>query len=326
VMVTRKNIIGAAVLLIVVISSALFFFNLKAVADDSAAPTAVFAIPQGTGFRQIAQNLYDAHLIRSPIAFELFALLEGRAFQLKPGSYRLNAGMDTASIISAISGNGAGEAMVTIPEGSNIYEIDKILSDALVISPGTLIRFPSAAGLEGKLFPDTYQFYTDANIDDIVQELTDNFNTKAAPILNADPANEKRNLIIASLLEKEVPAEQDQQIVAGIILKRLAANMPLDIDATVCYAKLLAAPTSTGGCYPLTPLDFKINSPYNTYLYKGLPPGPIGNPGVSALTAALHPQSSPYWYYLSDPKTGKTIFAKTLDEQNQNRVKYLESN
>ena len=109
--------------------------------------------------------------------------------------------------------------------------------------------------------------------------------------------------------------------------------MPLDVDATVCYAKLLenqasrpAASQVAQACYPLTALDFKIDSPYNTYLYRGLPPGPIGNPGVSAIMAAIHPVVSPYWYYLSDPKTGKTIFAKTLDEQTQNRVKYLGSN
>ena len=123
-----------------------------------------------------------------------------------------------------------------------------------------------------------------------------------------------------------MPDQNDQEIVAGIILKRLAEGIPLDIDATVCYAKLLGRPTSTAQACSLSPLDFKIESPYNTYLYKGLPPGPIGNPGTSAITAALHPQSSPYLYYLSDPATGKTIFAKTLDEQNQNRVKYLESN
>jgi UPF0755 protein len=324
-MFTRKNIIGAAVLFIVVIACGLFFFNLKPVSADSNAPDVVFAIQQGAGFRQIAENLYEANLIRSRIAFELFALLDGRAFELKPGLYRLNAGMDDPNIISTISGDGAGEATVTIPEGSNIYEIDKILSGALVLQPGALINFPSAAGLEGRLFPDTYRFYTNANPSDVVRELTDNFNTKAGPILNADAANEKKDIIIASLLEKEVPAEADQQVVAGIIQKRLAVGMPLDIDATVCYAKLMAHPTSTNGCYPLSPLDFKINSPYNTYLYKGLPPGPIGNPGASALTAVLHPTDSPYWYYLSDPKTGKTIFAKTLDEQNQNRVKYLES-
>jgi UPF0755 protein len=247
--------------------------------------------------------------------------------------------------------------MVTIPEGSNIFEIDAILSKALVIHSGDLVRLQesdvavggngknsTSSNLEGKLFPDTYEFYTNADVKDVAGELLDNFAAKAQPLLTAGAGKNATNtIILASILEKEVPSQADQEIVAGIILKRIAAKMPLDIDATVCYAKLLAenapitsaavsanvnAAPATGiatGCPSLTALDFKVKSPYNSYLYGGLPPGPIGNPGLSAITAALHPQSSPYWYYLSDPKTGKTVFAKTLDEQTQNRVKYLES-
>ncbi len=236
-------------------------------------------------------------------------------------------------IVAVLSDGTAGEATVTIPEGSNIFDIDRILSAALVIRPGELINFTSTQNLEGRLFPDTYQFYTNDNVADVVNVMTDNFNTKAEPLLAAGSssvAQQKETLIIASIIQEEVPDQADQELVAGIILKRLADGMPLDIDATVCYAKLLAASTSTpppkpGPCQ-LSALDFQIDSPYNTYLNKGLPPASIGNPGTSAITAALHPQSSPYFYYLSDPATGKTIFAKTLDEQNQNRVKYLESN
>jgi UPF0755 protein len=215
---------------------------------------------------------------------------------------------------------------VTIPEGSNIYDIDRILSNAMVIRKGDLINSTSSRNMEGKLFPDTYQFHMNASIAVVIQKMSDDFDLKALPLLNSDPVNESRDLIIASMLEKEVPAPLDRQIVAGIILKRLSQGIALDIDATVCYAKFRSHPTSTQGCYPLTPLDFKIDSPYNTYLYKGLPLAPIGNPGTSAITAAIHPQVSPYLYYLSDPKTGKTIFAKTLDEQTQNKVKYLEGN
>jgi UPF0755 protein len=280
----------------------------------------------GEGFREIADELYSDHLIRSPIAFDLFSLFDGRASEMQPGLYRLDPSMNTPAIVGAISGASAKEVTVTIPEGSNIYDIDRILSNALVIRPGALINATGTQALEGHLFPDTYEFYTNDSVGDVAKEMTDNFNAKAGPLLAADPANATRTLIIASIVEKEVPDQADQELVAGIILKRLADGMPLDIDATVCYAKLLANPTSTAEACSLSALDFKIDSPYNTYLYKGLPPGPIGNPGTSAITAALHPQSSPYLYYLSDPATGKTIFAKTLDEQNQNKVKYLESN
>ncbi len=324
----KKNIIGVVIVAIVIAAAGLFFFTLAL--DPASAtvggPPAIFQISAGEGFREVAQNLYAAHLIRSPLAFDIFSVMDGRASTLRPGLYRLSPSMSTPQIVAAISGGTAGEATVTIPEGSNIYDIDRILSDALVIRPGALINFTSTQNLEGRLFPDTYQFYTDTSVENVVKEMTNNFNAKAAPLLAADPANAERDLIIASILEKEVPSQTDREIVAGIILKRLADGMPLDIDATVCYAKLRANPTSTAQGCSLTALDFKINSPYNTYLYKGLPPAPIGNPGISAITAALHPQSSPYFYYLSDPATGKTIFAKTLDEQNQNKVKYLEGN
>jgi UPF0755 protein len=323
---TKKNIVGTVVIVVVVIAAGLFFFALDPADAGASGSVSVFQIKSGDGFREVAQDLYAAHLIRSPFAFDIFSLVDGRAFTLKPGLYKLSPSMDTPQIIATLSDGGAGQATVTIPECSNVFDIDRILSGALVIRPGALIDATSTANIEGHLFPDTYQFYTSTTASAVIREMEDDFNAKGAPLLGSDPANENRDLIIASILEKEVPDQNDQEIVAGIILKRLAQGIPLDIDATVCYAKLLAQPTSTAQACSLTPLDFKINSPYNTYLYKGLPPGPIGNPGTSAITAALHPQSSPYLYYLSDPATGKTIFAKTLDEQNQNRVKYLESN
>jgi UPF0755 protein len=287
----------------------------------------------GDGFREVAQNLYAARLIRSPLVFDIFSLMDGRAFTLKPGWYRLSPSMDAPQIIVVLSGGGAGKVTVVIPEGSNIYDIDRILSNALVIPSGTFVTAARAQNLEGRLFPDTYQFYTGSNVKEIIHEMTSDFNMKADPLFVAAPAggtstfmDETSTLIIASIVQKEVPEQNDEELVAGIILKRMAVRMPLDIDATICYAKLLVASTSTAKACSLSALDFKIDSPYNTYLNKGLPPGPIGNPGTSAITAALHPQGSPYLYYLSDPATGKTIFAKTLDEQNQNRVKYLESN
>ena len=313
---------GTAVTALVAATICLFLYNLQPVSADKT--PVIFEVKQGQGFRAIAGNLYDAHLIRSSVAFEIFALLDGKALSLKPGLYRLSAAATAEDIAKSLAGQSAGEATVTIPEGSNIYEIDKILSNALVIRPGDLINFHDYGNIEGKLFPDTYEFFTNANVKAVAEELMGNFAAKAQPVLAKDAKNAVRDLVIASLLEKEVPDDADRRIVAGIILKRLSAGMPLNIDATVCYAKLMASPSGKGACYPLTALDFKINSPYNTYLYKGLPPGPIGNPGISALTAAENPTTSPYWYYLSDPATGKTIFAKTLDEQNQNKVKYLE--
>ena len=322
----RKNIIGAIVLAAIFISAALFVRDLSP-ADAGAKPI-IFEVKSGDGFRGTVSNLYVAGLVRSPLATEFYLLMSGRALELKPGLYRLSAADWAPTITKAIAGGNGGEATVTIPEGLNIYQIDGLLSNALVIHPGALAQFnenvmkQGGGTLEGRLFPDTYNFFTDMNASSVVDEFLANFNAKAAPLFASDTKKAAQDLILASIVEKEVPSSTDQEVVAGILLKRLSAGMPLDVDATVCYAKFMTEPATR--CAALVPADFTINLPYNTYLYKGLPPGPIGNPGVGAITAVLHPQGSPYWYYLSDPKTGVTIYAKTLAEQVANQKRYLE--
>ena len=214
------------------------------------------------------------------------------------------------------------EVAVTIPEGSTIYDIDRILSSAGATQQGELIASTSLLAQEGMLFPDTYYFFPSSTVSEVVKKMEDNFNVKAEPELARAGENAKQDLIIASIVQKEVASSADQAIVAGILEKRLAQGIPLDVDASICYIKQQEHPTSTGAC-SLTAADLKVDSPYNTYLYRGLPPGPIGNPGAQAIEAALNPQSSTYFYYLSDLKTGETIYATTLQQQEANQRKYL---
>jgi UPF0755 protein len=223
------------------------------------------------------------------------------------------------------------EVLVTIPPDATVYDVDRILAGAGVLQQGELINAAAAnstatTSLEGKLFPDTYYFYASSTVDEVIQKMTDDFDAKAQPLFAAQNVTgtvEEQDLIIASLIQKEVASSTDQAIVAGIIDKRLAAHDYLDIDATICYAKQIAAPTSTTSCSPLTTADLKIDSPYNTYTHYGLPPSPIGNPDAAAITAAINPAISSYLYYLSNPATGATIYAKTLAEQEANEAKYL---
>ncbi len=320
---TKKIVVGACAFALLIGIFGFFLYGLSPASADASAPSAVFEIKQGEGFREVMASLASAGLVRSPFAAETLSLLDGTAFHLQPGLYRVSAAMSPYAILGELAGRAPAEATVTIPEGENLYQIDAILANALVIRRGDLINFHGDGDLEGKLFPDTYRFYTGSNVSDVVQKMMDDWNAKAAPLLAKDKANTQRDLILASIVEKEVPDSNDQKIVAGILLKRLNDGMPLQVDATVCYAMQLADPLAASPC---AALDLKVNSPYNTYLYTGFPPGPIGNPGISALQAALAPVSSPYWFYVSDPKTGKTVFAKTLDEQHQNTVKYLEGN
>lgn len=211
------------------------------------------------------------------------------------------------------------EVTVTIPEGYTVADINNKLNEVGVLDGQDL-----PAGVEGYLFPDTYEFFVSSSPNVVLQKFISNFNLKATPLFS-ESTNIQQTLIIASLIEHEIKpaptgtpyAKSDRAIVSGIIEKRLANNMPLQIDATLCYIK--PAP-----CLPLTPQDMKIDSPYNTYIHTGLPPTPIDNPGADAIYAALHPAISPYWFFLSDPKTGATIFSSTLDQQTKNIVKYLQ--
>jgi len=321
----RRFILGCGAVVALVAAAAFFLYGLSPASAERNTSPVVFEVKQGQGFRTIIANLRDAGIVRSYFATEAFSLMNGSAFKMRPGLYKLDPSTFAPSILGELSGGAEGEVAVTIPEGSSLYQIDAILSNALIIHRDELINFHGVGDLEGKLFPDTYRLFTGARVGDVVQKFIDNFNAKAAALLAQDQKNATSDIIIASLVEKEVADPSDQKIVAGIIWKRLKVGMPLDLDATICYAKSQIDPMIQN-CLPITSFDKKIDSQYNTYLYKGLPPGPIGNPGISAITAAIQPKSSPYWYYLSDPKTGKTIFATTLDEQNENRVKYLKGN
>ncbi len=321
---SQKRLKIIFITLIMIAFILVFVQDLKPVdAQGAVQQFASFEIKPGDGFRMIADALQKANLIRSRFAFEMLAFGSGVASKLKPGLYQLSPEMSSADIVSELVSGTHHEVTVTIPEGASVYDVDRILADANVIPPGSLVAINARMGMEGTLFPDTYKFFTSGSVFDALRKIEENFKAKAAPLLEADKKNWANNLIVASLVEKEVPDLEDQKIVAGIIKKRIEAHMPLQIDATVCYAKEAASYPQVKTCYPLAPLDFKIDSDYNTYLHGSWPPGPIGNPGISALNAALHPKSSSYWFYLSDPKTRKTIFSRTLDEQEQNRVKYL---
>lgn len=213
------------------------------------------------------------------------------------------------------------EVSVTLPEGLTAGEIDRILADAGIVPEGSVLAIAERDQREGYLFPDTYRFHRDTDPEEVVARLVATFEEKAAPILADMPAGARRAVIIASLLEREVPDPADQRVVSGIIEKRILEGMPLQIDATLCYVKKLESLDSS--CYPITSVDLTNASPYNTYLYRGLPPGPIGNPGASALRASIDPQPSPYWFYLSDPATSRTIFSATNEEHERNKDRYL---
>ncbi len=171
---------------------------------------------------------------------------------------------------------------------------------------------------EGYLFPDTYLFPKEASASSIVAKMVGTYNNKTKNLKNQSGLTNKDAVILASLIERETKTNEERPMVAGIMLNRLNAGMPLQIDASVQYAVGTAK-----DWWPILTLDdISTVSPYNTYKNKGLPPAPIANPGLSSLEAAFAPEDSDYWYYIHDPD-GVIHYARTLAEHNSNIAKYL---
>lgn len=301
-------------------------------------------IAPGMGSRAIGGVLKTEGVIRSKWTFITYVSLRGHASSLKPGAYEFT-NQTIPDIARLLVAGGGDEKNIIIPEGWSGREIaeflgrentpagtdfkDRIMAEA---AADRISRFPiltdkpKDAGLEGYLFPDTYRISKRTSADELVEKMLQNFERKLAPAMREESRRQNRSIFelvtMASLIEKEVVSQQDRELVSGILWKRLELEIPLQVDATVVYIKRERGERVVPPGRVSTQ-DTKIRSPYNTYLNRGLPRGPIANPGLSALQAALNPQSSPYLYYLS-AADGKTIFSRTLEEHNRAKAKYLQ--
>jgi UPF0755 protein len=267
----------------------------------------IFIIEKGKGIFQIGKNLEKEGLIKNRIFFFVYLFLMGKEKNLQAGKYYLSSSMNIPQIAQKIIKGEIAKIKVTIPEGFTVKQIEEKLG----------LKLPGE-NLEGFLFPDTYEFSIDVSGEEVVKKMKENFERKISPYKEEIEKKGKKLeeiVIIASLIEKEVKTKEDKELVSGILWKRLENGIPLQVDATITYI--------TGKKTTKIPLeDLQIDSPYNTYKYKGLPPGPICNPGLESILAALYPKDSEYWYYLSNLE-GKTIFSKTLTEHNLAKEKYL---
>lgn len=322
----------------------IFNYQLKAVQAD-ASGEASFVVEKGQGFQEISDNLAKAGLIRSRSSFKLYLLIRGWADKLKPGIYEFPLNYTGKQIARILVEDMLEEITITIPEGWTLSMIDTKLKEEEVLIGNSLIDLkiedfndensndyfeflkdmPSSATLEGFLFPDTYRFYKNISAKEAAKKFLNNFDDKFSNGLINQMKKQgldfQETVILASLVESEIPHDIDRPKVAGILFRRLVKNMPLQIDATIIYIKCEIK--KMDNCRQISNGDLKIKSAYNTYLNYGLPVGPISNPGLGALKAVLYPETSSYLFYLSDPKTGNTIFSKTLEEHNLNKQKYL---
>ncbi len=295
-----------------------------------------FTVEKGKGVKEIAFQLEKNDLIRKAFWFEFYVWYKKQSSFLQAGKYSLSPAFSIPEIVSIISGGKVilNEAQVTIPEGftqeqikSRLVEQGLAAADFLdgekIVDYQVQYKFLSGisgiAGLEGFLFPDTYRFKKDVSKEGIAKKFLDNFDRKFDPSLREEISRQKNEIykiiILASIIQQEAIGEEDMPLVSSVFWNRLRRNMALQSDATINYitGKKMRQPLWN---------DTKIESPYNTYLHPGLPPGPICNPGLAAIKAAIYPAASDYFYFLH-PLTGPTVFSKTLDEHNRNRVKYL---
>lgn len=276
----------------------------------------IFVIYKGQGIREIAGNLKKEGLIKDQVVFFLLVKKLGLDSNIQAGDFRLSPSMTAQEIAENLT-HGTLDIWVTIPEGKRAEEIAEILAKNIPSFQDTWRE--TLAQHEGYLFPDTYLIPKDADIDLIVTLMKDNFDKKYESIQPAKKTNltKEEIVIMASMVEREAKFDQDRPLVTSVLLNRKNIGMKLDIDATIQYALGFQKDQKTWWKKGINAQDLKINSPYNTYLNPGLPPTPISNPGLEALSAVVNPSETQYFYYISD-SSGRNHYAKTIEEHNTN--------
>jgi len=315
----------------------LYFFYLSAPGTDS--KSYVFMIDEGESAKIIATNLYRQGFIRSDLFFRWWVKKE--KLSLQAGEYSFSKNVPLPDLAQALT-HGISDTRITFLEGwrreqiaeeilanRNLPEI--VTSDMTQAEKETWLENFLSQTQEGYLFPDTYTLPKKSSLSDLIGFMQENFWVQFSLELRDQAAQKDMTMdevvILASIVERETKNAEDRTLVAGILVKRLKNDWPLEADATVQYAK--AERTCKGeelGCEwwaeELTQEDLETDSPYNTRKYKGLPPTPICSPSFSSLEAVVNFQESDWWYYLSG-QDGKMHYAKTLEEHNRNSAQFL---
>lgn len=331
----KKTLIVLIVLSILIISGLGGFLWVKNSfeARSSSENYQSFVIEKGAGASVIAASLEKQGIIKSALAFKLYTQVTGISKRIFAGEYRVSPHMNLAELTKVLTG-GPLELWVTIPEGLRREEIaEKFINElgkSNVEASTFREEFLSASkDLEGYLFPDTYLFPKEVSGTAVVTRMKATFDRK---IEEYKDEIENSNLsldeivTLASILERETRTRAERPVVAGILLNRIEVGMPLQADATAQYAHANVKCRGKTDCdwwpRPLLREDLTIDSPYNTYKISGLPPHAIANPGITALTAAIEPEDSSYFYYIHE-EDGTVHYGKTLDEHNENVRRYL---
>lgn len=286
-----------------------------------------FVVGQNDSQRQIIEKLHDKGLIRNAWAFQ-FVLSRAHG-EIAAGGYNVSKDMSTRELVERLVGE-PDMKWITFPEGLRKEQIGERLADVLGWDGEALEKWNTTYTqmnidyIEGTYFPDTYLIPVDEDGLDIATRMTRNFDERFAPYVAEFTAQNIKwttGLTLASIVQREMAGAEDASLIAGILWNRLLnTDMKLEVDATVQYAR---EKTDTGWWAPITRVDIDgIDSPYNTYMYDGLPPHPICNPGVVAIEAVLYPAETECLYYIHD-NDRQIHCAKTFEEHNANIDQYL---
>jgi len=305
------------------------FMSYAALPVGSQKNSALIVVERGDSIEVVGAKLAREGLIRSGLAFALLGRLCGDAGHIRPGAYRFDGSMSAFDMLDSLSHNGKSIVWITVPEGFTAEQVaerverlgigrkDTFMSLVMNGCPENIRRIApcSAGSLEGYLFPSTYPAVRDEHELGLIIQMLEAFRSKVYENIKDDlPGGDDTSkqsylhkvITVASMIEREAKIDKDRPLISAVIWNRLKKGMRLEVDATVLYA-------IGSHRQKLTYEDLRIDSPYNTYIYSGLPPGPICNPGLPSIRAALHPAKVDYLFYVAKPD-GSHVFSRTFED------------
>lgn len=312
------------IFLAALISCLVIFYSAFQAADRNNQSSVTFIIPKGQAISQIAIRLADEKLIRSALAFRYVVYQQKLQNKIQAGSFKVSPSASTWEIAQVLT-RGTDDLWITLPEGWRREEIAASLAKQDLAAFDAEEFLTLTQGKEGQLFPDTYLVSREISTQALVNLLTNTFESKVEVALAKELAKSQLSLnevlTLASLIQRESALDNEMPLVAGILFNRLEIGMPLQVDATLQYAKGFNQNEQSWWSTPLA-IDKEINSAYNSYQNVGLPPAPICNPGIAAIKAVLYPAATNALYYIHD-LSGKIHTATDLDGHTANVNQYL---
>ncbi|MDH4199466.1 MAG: endolytic transglycosylase MltG [Spirochaetia bacterium] len=321
----RILIFSGLVVFAIFLSCILYIFS-----GNSASDEVTVEISEGSGFNSVLKTLHEKNLVDNTVFFKIYAALRHDLKNIKPGEYRFNAHSNKKNILDSITRGNVVLYKITIPEGSNMYQIADILADELKINKRDFLRAArdgtlrekykiSGESFEGYLYPETYFFSKKANASQIVSKMAETFQEHFKEEITdkgkALGLSKNQIIILASIIEKETGLSSERELVSAVFHNRMKRGMKLQSDPTTIYGIFERYRGN------LARHDLQEETPYNTYKIKGLPAGPIANPGIKSIEAAVNPAPAAYLYFVS--KNDKShVFSNNLKEHNANVDKY----